>query len=56
MKGGSQWVHEGRGSSCLLWEHGAGGPAAYSRYFGACAGGPATYRGREYSEYTGAGV
>ena len=26
-----------------------GGPAAYSRYFGACAGGPATY-----SEYTGA--
>ena len=40
MRGGLQWIHEGRGSSCLLWEHGGGGgPAAYSRYFGTCAGG-----------------
>ena len=44
---------QGQGSSCLLWVHGGQGvqlltvgtwgrPAAYSRYFGACAGGPAT--------------
>ena len=24
MRAGLQWIHEGRGSSCLLWEHGQG--------------------------------
>ena len=48
-----QWVHDGRGSSCihvhgagascLQWVHGGGGPAAYRGYM--WAGDPAAHSG-----------
>ena len=39
-RGMSTWV---RGSSCLQWVHGGGGPAAYRRYM--WAGDPAAHSG-----------
>ena len=45
----TQWVHVGRGSSCLQWTHGVGVPVAYSGYM--TTGGPAAYMymGQGYS-------